>query len=77
MQGFATDRTILKVFGEFLVTLFMHDMRTVWRFDDLFSLEAGGEGFSANCTGSSSKVGVSIGRWGSCHVDHVVVITVR
>jgi hypothetical protein len=77
MQRFTADGTILEIFGEFLVALFVHDMRTVGWFDDFFALEAGCEGFAANRAGGSCKVGVSIGRWGSCHIDHIVAITVR
>jgi hypothetical protein len=50
MQRFTTDGAILEIFGEFLVALFVHDMRTVGWFDDFFALKTGCEGFAANRT---------------------------
>jgi hypothetical protein len=48
MKRLAADGTVLEIFGELLVALLVHDMWTIWWFDDLFALEAGGERFAAD-----------------------------
>jgi len=50
-------------------------MGTVWWFDDLFTLEAGRQGFTADGARGTSKIGVSAGGR-LAHVDHVVVAAV-
>ena len=55
-QRFAADGTVLKIFRKFLVALFVHDMWTVGRLDDLFPLKAGSQGLAAYRTRRSRKV---------------------
>jgi hypothetical protein len=42
VERFTADSTVLEILRKLFVTLFMHDMRTVRWFDNLFTLETGG-----------------------------------
>jgi|SRR5271169_3468811 len=75
MKWFAADGTIGEVFGELLVALLVHDMRTIGRLDHLLALEASGERLAADGARGASEVGVAVGRW-TGHVDHLVVAVV-
>jgi hypothetical protein len=47
MQRLAADGTVLEILGEFLITLLVHNMGTIWWLDNFFTLETRGKWFTA------------------------------